>query len=219
MSVEAMCEIATAARARARWSVSTRDIENDVDLLSAEIESDPSAALHYPEPYANGYVAFDDISGESLEVDKVREAHREGIAYFKSMKVYEKVPTSEAWSTTGQAPIAVQWVDISKGDSRKPLHRSWPVAQEFKTDIRPDTFAATPPSECLKLMLSRLAGKGRGYKLLYADVSLAYFYARAIRPVYVKLPAEAQEAGDEDRCGRLLMSMYGTRDAAQNWAG
>ena len=67
-------------------------------------------------------------------------------------------------------------------------------------------------------MLSRLAGRGRGYKVPYADVSRAYFYARAIRPVYVKLPAEDQEAGDEDRCGRLLMSMYGTRDAAQNWA-
>ena len=51
------------------------------------------------------------------------------------------------------------------------------------------------------LTLSRLPGKGRGYKLLYADVSRAYFYARAIRPVYVKLPAEDQEAGEEDWCG------------------
>ena len=48
-----------------------RCVQNDVGLLSAEIESDPSAALHYPESYANGDVAFDDVSGESLEVDKV----------------------------------------------------------------------------------------------------------------------------------------------------
>ena len=88
------------------------------------------------------------------------------------------------------------------------------VAREFKTDIRADLFAATPPSEYLKLMLSRLAWKGRDYKLPHAEVSRAFFYAWAIRPVYVKLPAEDQEAGDEDRCGRRLMSMYGTRDAA-----
>ena len=90
-------------------------------MPSAEIKSDPSAALHYPEPYANGDVAFDDVGGETLEVDKVREARREEIAYFKSIKVYEKVPTSEAWPTTGRAPIAVRWIDINKGDSHKPL--------------------------------------------------------------------------------------------------
>ena len=53
---------------------------------------------------------------------------------------------------------------------------------------------------------------------MYADVSRAYFYAKAERPVYVKLPAEDLEPGDEGRCGRLRMSMYGTRDAALNWS-
>ena len=36
--------------------------------------------------------------------------------------------------------------------------------------------------------------------------------------MYVKLPEEDKEHGDEGRCGRLRMSMYGTRDAALNWA-
>jgi hypothetical protein len=53
---------------------------------------------------------------------------------------------------------------------------------------------------------------------MYADVSRAYFYAKAVRPVYVKLPAEDVEPGDEHRCGKLFMSMCGTRDAALNWA-
>ena len=51
---------------------------------------------------------------------------------------------------------------------------------------------------------------------MYADVSRAYFYAKAERPVYVKLPDEDLEPGDEGKCGRLRMSMYGTRDAALN---
>ena len=53
---------------------------------------------------------------------------------------------------------------------------------------------------------------------MYADVSRAYFYAKAVRPVYVVLPQEDKDAGDEDMCGELVMSMYGTRDAALNWS-
>ena len=49
---------------------------------------------------------------------------------------------------------------------------------------------------------------------MYADVSGAYFYARAVRPVYVKIPPEDSEEGDEGRCGKLVMSMYGIRNAA-----
>merc|ERR1712127_541761 len=68
-------------------------------------------------------------------------------------------------------------------------------------------------------MLSLVAsGRREGVRLMYADVSRAYFYAKAVRPVYVKLPEEDIETGDEGRCGKLMMSMYGTRDAAPNLA-
>ena len=93
------------------------------------------------------------------------------------------------------------------------------MAKEFNTGVCPELYAATPPGECLRLMLSRMAsGRSTDTGLMYADVSRAYFYAKAVRPVYVKLPDEDREAGDEGRCGRLKMSMYGTRDAALNWA-
>ena len=46
------------------------------------------------------------------------------------------------------------------------------------------------------------------------DISRAFFHADAIRKVYVKL---APEDAEEGMCGRLNKSMYGTRDAAQNW--
>ena len=49
---------------------------------------------------------------------------------------------------------------------------------------------------------------------MFIDVRRAYFHARARRLVYVDLPKEDQEEG---MCGRLDKSMYGTRDAAQNW--
>jgi hypothetical protein len=50
------------------------------------------------------------------------------------------------------------------------------------------------------------------------DVSRAYFYAKCQRPLYIQIPHEDWEYGDEYRVGKLHLSLYGTRDAAQNWA-
>lgn len=50
------------------------------------------------------------------------------------------------------------------------------------------------------------------------DVSRAYFYAESIRPVFIELPTEDRLPGDEGLVGRLNLSLYGTRDAAQNWS-
>ena len=61
-------------------------------------------ALHERTP-AKHLVAYDDVSGEALDIKGVREARREEIAYFRSMKVYEKVPVSDAHEKTGKAPI------------------------------------------------------------------------------------------------------------------
>ena len=108
---------------------------------------------------------------------------------------------------------------MNKGDSTSPKYRSRLVAKEFNTGVNHDLYAATPPSECLRLMLSMLASsRSKDTTLMYADVSRAYFYAKAERPVYVNLPEEDLEPGDEGKCGRLRMSMYGTRDAALNWS-
>ena len=51
-------------------------------------------------------------------------------------------------------------------------------------------------------------------KLDFIDVKNAYLHARARRDVYVKLPEEDYEVG---MVGKLMRSLYGTRDAAQNW--
>ena len=76
-------------------------------------------------------------------------ARREEIKYFREMGLYDKVDLAEAWEVTGRAPIAVRWVDINKGDSQSPLYRSRLVAKEFNTVVKPEVYAATPPSECL----------------------------------------------------------------------
>ena len=125
-------------------------VSEEREILSAERKRDcPDDVLH--EKWApEAIVAFDDLSGEALDLEQVRKARQDEIAYFKSMKVYEKVPITEAYDKTGKAPIQCRWIDVNKGDNSNPLYRSRLVAKEFKTDVRPDLYAATPPSECLK---------------------------------------------------------------------
>ena len=50
------------------------------------------------------------------------------------------------------------------------------------------------------------------------DVGRACVYARFVRPTVIKLPTEDPRASDEGLVGKLMMSMYGTRDATPNWA-
>ena len=101
------------------------------------------------------------------------------------------------------------------------LIRSRLVGKEINTGVRPDLFAATPPLEMLKVLMSYCAQNQDGsnpIRLATIDIKRAYFYAQARREVYVKIPEEDFEPGDEGRVAKLRLSLYGTRDAAQNWA-
>ncbi len=130
---------------------------------------------------------------------------------------------AECYEVTGKGPLGIRWIDINKGDDLAEELRSRLVAKEIKRDKREDLFAATPPLEALKMLLSLAVTEGFGYskgnrgggdKIDFIDVRRAYFQAKARRDVYVELPEEDWEEG---MCGKLVKSMYGTRDAAQNW--
>jgi len=164
-----------------------------------------------------------DLSGKALDSRLVNKARAEEMREFKKYNVYEKVPIEECWANTGKDPIGTRWVDVNKGDEVNPEYRSRLVAQEIKRDKREDLFAATPPLEAKKMLMSMAVTEEIGYrgndrkggnKLEFIDVRRAYFHARARRLVYVKLPDEDNEEGN---CGKLITAMYGTRDAAQNW--
>ena len=147
----------------------------------------------------------------------VRRARQEEIEYVKKMRLYDKVPISECRRNTGKGPISVRWIDINKGDQVNPNYRSRIVAREINTHKREDLFAAIPPLEALKIIFSFAASGNKGELLMINDISRAFFHAPAKRQVYVQLPQEDQMPGEEGMCGRLNYSMYGTRDAAQNW--
>ena len=123
---------------------------------------------------------------------------------------------------TGKKPIAVRWIDVNKGDAKNPNMRSRVVAKEFNTYNDVSLYAATPPLEALILILSLAVTThqhNESWKIMTNDVSRAFFYApiQEGQHIYVQLPAEDMLPGEEDMCGRLNFSMYGTRRAATNW--
>lgn len=97
--------------------------------------------------------------------------------------------------------------------------RSRWVAKQFRGSDNEEWFAATPPIEALRALISEAtSGKRRTKRLLICDVSRAFFYAPVQHDIYVELAPEVMtEPGDEHRCAKLRMSMYGTKAAAQNW--
>ena len=165
--------------------------------------------------------AWDDVKDRELDPKEVLRARREEIEYIHKMGLYKKVPKSLCKRVTGKAPIQTKWIDTNKKDEAHPLYRSRLVAKEIKKDCRWDLFAATPPLEALRMVVSCAASQGaRGshWRIMTHDVSRAYFYAPATRRVFVQLPPEDRKDDEQEMCGELMFSMYGTRDAALNWA-
>ena len=76
--------------------------------------------------------AWDDHAGESLDAKKVKEARQ--------------------LEMTGKAPLKARWVDIDKGTR----YRSRWVAKQFKGSDSEEWFAAAPPIEALRALISSL---------------------------------------------------------------
>ncbi len=154
------------------------------------------------------------MTGLPLQNSLVESARQEEMRELEKHRVYEVVSVKECQRVTGKNPIGVKWVDINKGDEKNPEYRSRLVAQEINTDKREDLFAATPPLDAFKIILSIAVMKDKA--LDFIDVRRACFHAEARRDIFVNLPKEDPQHGS-GKCGRLIRAMYGTRDAAQNW--
>ena len=161
----------------------------------------------------------DDVRGGTLDKEMMIKARRAEMQFFKKLGVYKKVRKESHMKV-----ITTKWVDTNKGDEKDPNYRARWVGRELALSKRTDLFAATPPLESLRMLLSIVAGRQSqkhqkdNFILMTNDVKRAYFYAPATRPIYIKIPEEDREPGDEENVGMLRLSLYGTRDAAMNWA-
>ena len=121
---------------------------------------------------------WDDVSGEELPEAEVREARKEELQFMNEWDggVWEVVPIEDCIRKTGKMPIGGRWVDHNKGDTRNLNVRSRWVAQEMARGHSDDFFAATPPLEALRMLLSDSATRNPGdpeKKLMYIDVRKA----------------------------------------------
>ena len=116
---------------------------------------------------------------------------------------------------SGLEAIGTRWVYTNKGGAASPFIRARLVAPEIKrvSELTPEdassTFAATPPLESLKFMLSRcMTGNWRApaeVKVLgFYDISRAHFHSFARRIIVIKVSRE------DEKC----MSGYAVLDKA-----
>ena len=83
-------------------------------------------------------------------------------------------------------------------------------------------FSAMPRLEAVEVLVSimmsvNLSNKGKPLKLRHYDISRAHFQGTAQRLNYIKLPGDDRQKCGEDKVGRLIKSIYGTRDASHIW--
>ena len=164
-----------------------------------------------------GQYAWDDPNKCELDIGKVHQARTVEMDFFRRREVYIKVPRSQALKS-GAKIIKLRWVDTNKGDFENPDYWSRLVGKEFKDGDHPDNFAATPPLEGLRAVISHAATTrtAQRYKVMINDVARAYFNAVIDRELYIELPEEDRVEG-EDMVGLLKLCLYGIQDAAKCW--
>ena len=162
-----------------------------------------------------GQEFVDDVSGLPLDKGLATQARVVEIGFFCERGVYTKI-LREPWMMV----ITTKLLDVNKGYEKTPNYRARLVGREVAYEKRDDLYAATPPLESLRALLSLCASQQKGrnpWRIMAIDVKRAYFYAPATRPLFVHIPKEDREEGDEKMVARLNLSLYGTRDAAMNW--
>ena len=98
--------------------------------------------------------AWDDTNDQELETEIVRKARALEMEWYRKMNVYEKGPIEECFERTKKQPINVKLVDRTKGDRQHMNVRSRLVAKQINTGEEHGLFAATPPFEALRMLLS-----------------------------------------------------------------
>ena len=162
--------------------------------------------------------AFDDLTGEKLDAEKVKSGRLEEVDFLNTRGIWEPRPRDECLRKTGKHPTSVKWVDVAKNDAV----RCRLVARNFKpkktNGSESEFFASMPPLEAKEILMSEAAsqvGTGKVLKMLFLDVTKAHLNGVCDdEGAYVKFPEEAQMG---DRIAKLKFWLYGMRPAARGW--
>ena len=144
---------------------------------------------------------YDEITGAVLNPESVEKSRGDEVGYMRQLKVYTQSSEEEMISCGVTKPIPTRWLDLNKGDDVTENIRSRCVAQETKrrpsiaTDDIAATFAATPPLEAVRMLLSlamsgqQQATTGRMLRVVgFYDISRAHFHSPVRRNVFIVPP-------------------------------
>ena len=150
------------------------------DMVDPSQEEDKDKGVsHHEQDMSEWALAWDDNTGMALDPKQVRMARLQEIGYIRKKNVWTWITRAEAVQR-GIKIVKTRWIDINKGDSDNPVYRSRFVAKEFN-DGKDDTlFAATPPLEALRILVSEAATidpTGSDKVIMTNDVSRAFFEA------------------------------------------
>ena len=131
------------------------EMTNGLNILAELKKANANASqCHEDEINFDEYIAWDDNTNVELDPRMVHKARQDEVEYVREMNLYIKVNIEECIKMTGKKPIAVRWIDVNKQDKANPLYRSRLVGKEFNTHNDMTLYAATPPLEALRLILS-----------------------------------------------------------------
>ena len=172
----------------------------------------------YPE-HGRLEAAYDEKTGESLPLDKVKKARGRELDKMAEHQVKRDITYEEARKRDLKI-VKSRWVDGWKALPDDPQGvRSRCVAQEVNTHQRDDVASGTPPLKAHRMVISHAATKRPGErdnkKLIGRyDVSVAFFHAESTGKIAVVPPKDV----DEGQLWYLLKAMNGTREASKQWA-
>ena len=106
---------------------------------------------------------YDDVSGKELPKEETVRARQKEMTEVYAHKIYTKVPIKERHDVTGEEPIGTKWLEVSKGQEDEFNIRARLVAQECSKGKLSTIFAAPPPLEAKKALLSLAVTEGIGY--------------------------------------------------------
>lgn len=75
---------------------------------------------------------WEEVSGDQLSSEELIVARLDEIKQLHSHEVYDKLPLSMGWQSTGRAPVKAEWIDINKGDNVNHEYRSRLMAKNNK---------------------------------------------------------------------------------------
>ena len=155
-------------------------------------------------------------TGELLPSDLVAKGQAAEMQFMKGRTVWTHDTVENCTKATGRKPITTGWVDVNKGDRDRPNVRCRLTVQETRKQTSIDTsdtaatFAATPPYEALRFLLScwmtPRTNEEWSHVVVFIDISRSHPHAPVRRDVWIKSP-EDPRANDPGICGKLVKSL------------